>query len=159
MCCVVSLCSWDAELFGTYGWVEVVGHADRSAFDLRVHSAKSKVELVAQETFDAPRLLEVATVKANWALLGKTYGKQPSYKLLQEFIKAAADDKDEAIRLKDELARGSAANQACADAVSTRREAGGLDSHLRVLPLRFRMRLIWTVAVAALASLHAVRTV
>ena len=104
------MCSWDAELFGTYGWVEVVGHADRSAYDLRVHSAKSKVELVAQETFDQPRLMEVASVKANWAVLGKTYGKQPSYKLLQEFLKAAADDKDEAIKLRDKLSQGSAHN-------------------------------------------------
>ena len=99
---------WDAELFGTYGWVEVVGHADRSAYDLRVHSAKSKVELVAQETFDQPRMMEVANVKANWAVLGKTYGKQPSYKLLQEYLKGVADDKDEAIKLRDKLSQGSA---------------------------------------------------
>ena len=27
---------WDAEIDSTYGWVECVGLADRSAFDLRV---------------------------------------------------------------------------------------------------------------------------
>ena len=107
LCCFVFLYSWDAELFGTYGWIEVVGHADRSAYDLRVHSAKSKVELVAQETFEQPRLMDVATVKPNWALLGKTFGKQPAYKLLQEFIKGAAEDKDEAIKLRDKLSQGS----------------------------------------------------
>jgi glycyl-tRNA synthetase len=75
-------CCWDAELFGSYGWIECVGHADRSAYDLKVHTDKSKVELVAQETFDQPRIMEVATIKTNHALLGKTFGKHPSYKLL-----------------------------------------------------------------------------
>ena len=108
--CRAALCSWDAELFGTYGWVEVVGHADRSAYDLRVHSAKSKVELVAQETFEQPRMMEVANVKANWPLLGKTYGKQPAYKLLQDFLKGLPDDKDEAVKLRDKLSQGSVAS-------------------------------------------------
>ena len=29
---------WDAEIDSTYGWVECVGLADRSAFDLRVRN-------------------------------------------------------------------------------------------------------------------------
>ena len=29
---------WDAEIDSTYGWVECVGLADRSAFDLRVRT-------------------------------------------------------------------------------------------------------------------------
>jgi glycyl-tRNA synthetase len=29
---------WDAELLTSYGWVECVGCADRSAFDLNNHS-------------------------------------------------------------------------------------------------------------------------
>ena len=110
--CFVVLRSWDAELFGTYGWVEAVGHADRSAYDLRVHSEKSKVELVAQETFEQPRMMEVANVKANWALLAKTYGKQPSYKLLQEYLKALPDDRDEAVKLRDKLSQGSVLGRA-----------------------------------------------
>ena len=73
---------WDAEIHGSYGWIETVGHADRAAYDLKVHSEKSKVELVAQETFDQPRMMEVATVKPNFALIGKTFGKHPHYKLL-----------------------------------------------------------------------------
>ena len=45
---------WDAEIECTYGWVECVGLADRSAFDLKAHSDKSKVELTAYERFDKP---------------------------------------------------------------------------------------------------------
>lgn len=123
LCCVAVLFSWDAELFGTYGWVEVVGHADRSAFDLRVHSAKSKVELVAQETFEQPRVMEVASVRANWAALGKTFGKQPSYKLLQDFLKQLPDDKDEAIKLRDKLNQGSPATHTSTHRTRARRPA------------------------------------
>ena len=73
---------WDAELHGSYGWVEAVGHADRAAYDLRVHSDKSKKELVAQETLDAPRMEEVAVIKPQYPLLGKQFGKHPAFKLL-----------------------------------------------------------------------------
>lgn len=81
-----------------------MGHADRSAYDLKVHTEKSKVELVAQETFDAPRNVEVAIVKPNFALLGKTFGKQPSYKLLQDYLKGM--EKDAALSLQAELSKG-----------------------------------------------------
>ena len=80
---------WDCELKGTYGWIETVGHADRAAYDLRVHTEKSKVELVAQETFEQPRMMEVATVKPNHALIGKTFGKQQNHKLLVSRITSA----------------------------------------------------------------------
>ena len=29
---------WDAEIETSYGWIEVAGHADRSAYDLTKHS-------------------------------------------------------------------------------------------------------------------------
>jgi len=38
---------WDAEVKTSYGWVECVGHADRSCFDLERHSESSNEELVA----------------------------------------------------------------------------------------------------------------
>lgn len=38
---------WDAEVETSYGWIEIAGHADRSAFDLTKHMEKTKVELVA----------------------------------------------------------------------------------------------------------------
>lgn len=31
---------WDAEIESSYGWIECVGIADRSAYDLRAHSVK-----------------------------------------------------------------------------------------------------------------------
>ena len=38
---------WDAEIYTSYGWIEVAGHADRSCYDLTKHSEKTKTELVA----------------------------------------------------------------------------------------------------------------
>ncbi|XVF38854.1 hypothetical protein REPUB_Repub20aG0137900 [Reevesia pubescens] len=49
---------WDAEIECSYGWIECVGIADRSAYDLRAHSDKSGVPLVAAEKFSEPREVE-----------------------------------------------------------------------------------------------------
>lgn len=32
---------WDAEIESSYGWIECVGIADRSAYDLRAHSVRN----------------------------------------------------------------------------------------------------------------------
>jgi glycyl-tRNA synthetase len=55
------------------GWVECVGHADRSAFDLKVHTAATKVELIAREIYPAPREEDVVVMKANKGLMGKHF--------------------------------------------------------------------------------------
>ncbi|KAI3780911.1 hypothetical protein L2E82_10904 [Cichorium intybus] len=49
---------WDAEIESSYGWIECVGIADRSAYDLRAHTDKSGVALVAQEKFAEPKEVE-----------------------------------------------------------------------------------------------------
>ncbi|KAM7269446.1 hypothetical protein ACFE04_024943 [Oxalis oulophora] len=49
---------WDAEIESSYGWIECVGIADRSAYDLLAHSEKSNVPLVAQEKFLQPKEVE-----------------------------------------------------------------------------------------------------
>ena len=46
---------WDAEVHCSYGWIECAGLADRSAFDLTAHSAKSKQDLSFFERFPEPR--------------------------------------------------------------------------------------------------------
>merc|ERR1719225_1994874 len=48
---------WDAEVETSYGWIEIAGHADRSAFDLTKHMEKTRVELMASR-----RLPEEITV-------------------------------------------------------------------------------------------------
>lgn len=45
---------WDAELETSYGWIECVGCADRSAYDLTVHSARTNTSLVVREQLEKP---------------------------------------------------------------------------------------------------------
>lgn len=45
---------WDAELLTSYGWVECVGCADRSAYDLTVHAKKTGAPLVVRERLAKP---------------------------------------------------------------------------------------------------------
>lgn len=49
---------WDAELETTYGWIECVGCADRSAFDLTVHSKRTGQPLVVRENLEEPIVWE-----------------------------------------------------------------------------------------------------
>jgi glycyl-tRNA synthetase len=49
---------WDCELFTSWGWIECVGCADRSAFDLSVHSKATGVPLSVRETLKEPVRVE-----------------------------------------------------------------------------------------------------
>lgn len=44
---------WDAELLTSYGWIECVGCADRSAYDLTVHSKFTGAPLVVKEALQS----------------------------------------------------------------------------------------------------------
>lgn len=50
---------WDAECLTSYGWIECVGCADRSAYDLNQHTNATGVKLVAEKKLPAPRTVEV----------------------------------------------------------------------------------------------------
>ncbi|BFZ54342.1 Glycine--tRNA ligase 1, mitochondrial [Savitreella phatthalungensis] len=45
---------WDAEIETTYGWIECVGCADRSAYDLTVHARKTGHPLIVREMLESP---------------------------------------------------------------------------------------------------------
>lgn len=53
---------WDCELLTTSGWIECVGCADRSAYDLSVHAKKTGAPLIVRQNLDEPRIVE------EWAL-------------------------------------------------------------------------------------------
>lgn len=50
---------WDTEILTSYGWLECVGCADRSAFDLTQHAKASGVNLVAEKKLDEPKTIEI----------------------------------------------------------------------------------------------------
>ncbi|KAL5721209.1 glycine--tRNA ligase [Ranunculus cassubicifolius] len=101
---------WDAEIECSYGWIECVGIADRSAYDLRAHSEKSKVALVAHEKYQEPREIEklvIAPVKKELGLAFK--GDQ---KKVVEALEAMKEE--EALQMKSTLgSKGEVEFQVC----------------------------------------------
>jgi len=83
---------WDAEIKTTYGWVECVGCADRSAYDLTQHTKATNVKLVAEKKLPEPRLEDVVQLVSNKAALGKAFKKDASV-----VIAALASIKQDAI--------------------------------------------------------------
>ncbi|XP_074278259.1 LOW QUALITY PROTEIN: glycine--tRNA ligase, mitochondrial 1-like [Silene latifolia] len=90
---------WDAEIECTYGWIECVGIADRSAYDLRAHTDKSGAELVAHERYAEPREVEKVMVTPVKKELGLAFkGHQ---KMIAEALEAM--DEKEAMEMKANL--------------------------------------------------------
>lgn len=71
---------WDVEIESSYGWIECVSCADRSAYDLKQHSAYSGAKLVASRKLSAPRPTKLTEVVLNKPALRKIY-KQDLQKL------------------------------------------------------------------------------
>jgi glycyl-tRNA synthetase len=66
--------TWDAEFFSPrFGWVEIVGIADRTDFDLKSHEGVSGVELRGFRRFDEPREEERLRVVPDPAKLGPKF--------------------------------------------------------------------------------------
>ncbi|KAI8868738.1 glycyl-tRNA synthetase 1 [Ramicandelaber brevisporus] len=61
---------FDAEILTSYGWVECVGCADRSAYDLTVHTQRTKEKLVVRETLPTPRVVSKVVLEINKKELG-----------------------------------------------------------------------------------------
>uniref|UniRef100_A0A4W4GS18 Glycine--tRNA ligase n=1 Tax=Electrophorus electricus TaxID=8005 RepID=A0A4W4GS18_ELEEL len=82
---------WDAEAKTSYGWIEIVGCADRSCYDLLCHARATRVPLVAEKPLKEPISLTQTTVtfEPNKGAIGKAYKKDA--KLVMEFL-AACDE-------------------------------------------------------------------
>jgi glycyl-tRNA synthetase len=66
---------WDAELLTSYGWIECVGCADRSAYDLTVHSKRTGGSLVVRETRNEPLRIEEWQIDLDKKKLGPKFRK------------------------------------------------------------------------------------
>ncbi|KZS14907.1 Glycine--tRNA ligase [Daphnia magna] len=67
---------WDAECLTSYGWVECVGCADRSAYDLSQHTKSTGVRLVAEKKLPEPKTIDVVEVVAIKGTVGKSFKKE-----------------------------------------------------------------------------------
>jgi glycyl-tRNA synthetase len=65
---------WDAEILSDrFGWVEVVGIADRTDFDLKAHAKQSQKELSIYVSYDTPKKIEKFVVKPDMGILGPKF--------------------------------------------------------------------------------------
>jgi glycyl-tRNA synthetase len=67
---------WDAELFTSVGWIECVGLADRSAYDLTAHSVGSGKKLQASRVLKNPEQRVFLEPVINKSFIGKTFKQQ-----------------------------------------------------------------------------------
>jgi len=81
---------WDAEVETSYGWIEVAGHADRSAFDLTKHMEKTKTELMAARRLPEPITTTSTVAALNKQVCGKAFKKDNQ--LVQKFFEGLDEE-------------------------------------------------------------------
>ena len=68
---------WDAELYSErFGWIECVGIADRSAYDLKSHIKKSGTDMYATRKYDKPRIVKNKKIIPKMDELGPLFKKK-----------------------------------------------------------------------------------
>mmetsp|Transcript_5110 Transcript_5110/g.11953 ORF Transcript_5110/g.11953 Transcript_5110/m.11953 type:complete len:655 (+) Transcript_5110:73-2037(+) len=96
---------WDAEIECCYGWLECVGIADRSCFDLNAHAAATKVDLSVKERIDPPLIYEAwQLTKKGQVSVMKAFKKQG--KAVKEWMDEM-DHKEFEKLIEDVRAKGS----------------------------------------------------
>jgi glycyl-tRNA synthetase len=93
---------WDLEIKLSTGWVECAGHADRSCYDLTVHSKKSKVEMVGTHKFDEPELRQIVEIKPNKGKMGRQF--KSDLAVINEALEELKQDATKALSFENELA-------------------------------------------------------
>lgn len=83
---------WDAEVETSYGWIEVAGHSDRSAFDLTKHQERTKIELMAARPLKTPVKEEITHVLIDKQVCGKEF-KKDNAKVVGYFENLSEEEK------------------------------------------------------------------
>ncbi|KAI2602195.1 glycyl-tRNA synthetase 1 [Hypoxylon sp. NC1633] len=77
---------WDAELLTSYGWIECVGCADRSAYDLTVHASYTGAPLVVKEALPEPLKVNEWQATLDKKLIGPRFKRDA--KIIQTTVEA-----------------------------------------------------------------------
>ena len=94
---------WDAEIHNATGWTECVGCADRAAYDLTVHSAKTGHPLVVRQALKEQIVTEKFVPEFNKKSFGKTFSRDSA--AIQKTIVEMTEE--QLAKLKGELSQGS----------------------------------------------------
>jgi len=96
---------WDMEIFTSYGWLECIGIADRSCFDLNAHAEATKTDLSYKQQLETPIEKEMLSLtKASGIVVMKAFKKDG--KMVKEWIEALPQEQLAALD-KDVAANGS----------------------------------------------------
>lgn len=79
---------WDAEAFIDFGWVEIVGIADRSCYDLEQHIKESGADLRAVRYLDEPKTVSIKRLEPVMHRIG------PAFKGNAGLVKGALEEMD-----------------------------------------------------------------
>jgi glycyl-tRNA synthetase len=93
---------WDMEVLTSYGWIEMVGIADRSAYDLSQHSKGSGTELYAVRKFAEPKHLKGERVVPDMKALGPLF-RGKAKEAAEILISMGADKVREQVLEKDHV--------------------------------------------------------
>ncbi|KAK2721425.1 glycine--tRNA ligase-like [Artemia franciscana] len=77
---------WDAECHTSYGWIECVGCADRSTYDLTRHSEATGADMRADRKLSEAKIKEITLAPVSSAIIQK-YGKEAAKALIKELKK------------------------------------------------------------------------
>ncbi|KAJ2556453.1 Glycine--tRNA ligase 1, mitochondrial, partial [Coemansia sp. RSA 1933] len=80
---------WDAEIKTSYGWIECVGCADRSAYDLTVHSTFTGRKLCVRENLPEPRVYQKLVCEPNGRVFGPKLKK--AAKPVQSYLQSLSE--------------------------------------------------------------------
>jgi len=94
---------WDAELYSDrFGWVECVGIADRSAYDIKSHIDSSKTDMYAMRKYDEPKTVKIKRIVPDMGKLGPLF-KGRAGKIKEEIEKINSfNEKDIRVFIEDE---------------------------------------------------------
>lgn len=81
---------WDCECLTSFGWLECVGCADRSCYDLNQHANATGVKLAAQRHLKEPKKVEVVQCAPQKAIIGKVF-KGDAKIVIDELAKASKE--------------------------------------------------------------------
>ncbi len=90
---------WDAELFSErFGWIECVGIADRSAFDLKSHIDSSGTDMYALRKYDKPKVVNVKKIVPDMGKLGPLFKGNAG--IIKSLLEEMIIDKEKEISIK-----------------------------------------------------------
>eukprot|EP01060_Flectonema_neradi_P000598 TRINITY_DN10371_c0_g1_i1.p1 TRINITY_DN10371_c0_g1~~TRINITY_DN10371_c0_g1_i1.p1 ORF type:complete len:646 (+),score=91.04 TRINITY_DN10371_c0_g1_i1:357-2294(+) len=90
---------WDCEILTSFGWIECVGIADRSCYDLTHHSNHTNIDFNAYERYPSPKQVETVVRDINKKVIGKEFRKDAP--AVANYLREISDS--DAIQLSDQI--------------------------------------------------------